>query len=97
MSGTALNYIGQLAVFDLLEQAAPSCAGLVSEDIPSTADQCSTSGVLASLTETIGSIQATVISNLLVFGESRLTRRMLLHDARKSQWTAVPIRKREKC
>ena len=66
------NYIGQLAVFGLRDQAAPYYACLVSEDTPSTADPCSTSGVLASasLTGTIGSMQATEISNLLVFGGS---------------------------
>ena len=97
VSGTAINYIGQLAVFDLRDQAAPCYACLVPEDIPSTSDQCSTSGVLASLTGTIGSMQATEIINLLVFGESRLTGRMLLYDARESQWNAVPVRKQEAC
>ena len=97
VSGTAINYIGQLAVFDLRDQAAPCYACLVPEDTPSTVDQCSTSGVLASLTGTIGSMQATEIINLLVFGESRLTGRMLLYDARESQWNAVPVRKQESC
>ena len=70
---------------------------LVPEDTPSTVDQCSTSGVLAPLTGTIGSMQATEIINFLVFGESRLSGRLLLYDARESQWNAVPVRKREAC
>ena len=95
VSGTAINYIGQLTVFDLRDEAAPCYACVVPEDTPSTVDQCSTSGVLAPLTGTIGSMQATEIINCLVFGESRLSGRMLLYDARESQWNAVPVRKRE--
>lgn len=84
VSGTAINYIGQLVVFELRDQAALHYACSVSEDTPSATDQCGTNGVLGSLTGTIGSIQATEISNLLVFGESRLTGRMLAHNARES-------------
>ena len=97
VSGTAINYIGQLSVFDLRDEAAPCYACVVPEDTPSTVDQCSTSGVLAPLTGTIGTMQATEIINFLVFGESRLSGRMLLYDARESQWNAVPVRKRGAC
>ena len=97
VSGTAINYVGQIAVFDLRDQGAPCYACFVPEDTPKTADHCSGSGVLASLTGTIGSMQATEVINLIVSGSSRLSGRALLYDARESEWSAVSIGKREAC
>ena len=87
VSGTAINYVGQIAVFDLRDQGAPCYACFVPEDTPKTADHCSGSGVLASLTGTIGSMQATEVINLIVSGSSRLSGRALLYDARESEWS----------
>ena len=97
VSGTAINYVGQIAVFDLRDQGAPCYACFVPEDTPKTADHCSGSGVLASLTGTIGSMQATEVINLIVSGSSRLSGRALLYDARESEWSTIPIGKREAC
>ena len=97
VSGTAINYVGQIAVFDLRDQGAPCYACFVPEDIPKTVDHCSGSGVLASLTGTIGSMQATEVINLIVSGSSRLSGRALLYDARESEWSTVSIGKRESC
>lgn len=97
VSGTAINYVGQIAVFDLRDQGAPCYACFVPEDTPKTADHCSGSGVLASLTGTIGSMQATEVINLIVSGSSRLSGRALLYDARESEWSTVSIGKREAC
>ena len=97
VSGTAINYVGQIAVFDLRDQAAPCYACFVPEDTPKTVDHCSDSGVLASLTGTIGSMQATEVINLIVSRSSRLSGRALLYDARESEWSTIPIGKRESC
>lgn len=97
VSGTAINYVGQIAVFDLRDQGAPCYACFVPEDTPKTVDHCSGSGVLASLTGTIGSMQATEVINLIVSGASRLSGRALLYDARESEWSTIPLGKRESC
>ncbi|NBT33469.1 MAG: hypothetical protein EBT13_16650 [Rhodobacteraceae bacterium] len=71
LGNTTFNYVGQIAVFDLRDQAAPCYACFVPEDTPKTVDHCSGSGVLASLTGTIGSMQATEVISLIVSGASR--------------------------
>jgi molybdopterin/thiamine biosynthesis adenylyltransferase len=97
VSGTAINYVGQLAVFDLRNENTPCYACFVPENTPGGVDQCSTSGVLASLTGTIGTMQATEVINLLVAGSSRLNGRAVLYDARESELSSIPIKKRGEC
>ena len=97
VSGTAINYVGQIAVFDLRDENAPCYACFVPENTASGVDQCSTSGILASLTGTIGTMQATEVINLLVAGSSRLNGRAVLYDARESELSAMPIKKRSEC
>jgi molybdopterin/thiamine biosynthesis adenylyltransferase len=97
VSGTAINYVGQLAVFDLRNENTPCYACFVPENTPGGVDQCSTSGVLASLTGTIGTMQATEVINLLVAGSSRLNGRAVLYDARESELSSMPIKKRSDC
>ncbi|MEK9555505.1 MAG: ThiF family adenylyltransferase, partial [Gammaproteobacteria bacterium] len=97
VSGTAINYVGQLAVFDLRNENTPCYACFVPENTPNGVDQCSTSGVLASLTGTIGTMQATEVINLLVAGSSRLNGRAVLYDARESELSSMPIKKRSDC
>jgi molybdopterin/thiamine biosynthesis adenylyltransferase len=97
VSGTAINYVGQIAVFDLRDENAPCYACFVPENTASGVDQCSTSGILASLTGTIGTMQATEVINLLVTGSSRLNGRAVLYDARESELSSMPIKKRSEC
>jgi molybdopterin/thiamine biosynthesis adenylyltransferase len=97
VSGTAINYVGQIAVFDLRDEHAPCYACFVPENTLSGVDQCSTSGVLASLTGTIGTMQATEVINLLVAGSSRMNGRAVLYDARESELSSMPIKKRSEC
>jgi molybdopterin/thiamine biosynthesis adenylyltransferase len=97
VSGTAINYVGQLAVFDLRNENTPCYACFVPENTPNGVDQCSTSGVLASLTGTIGTMQATEVINLLVAGSSRMNGRAVLYDARESELSSMPIKKRSEC
>ena len=97
VSGTTINYVGQLAVFDLRNENTPCYACFVPENTPNGVDQCSTSGVLASLTGTIGTMQATEVINLLVAGSSRMNGRAVLYDARESELSSMPIKKRSEC
>ncbi|MEK9555838.1 MAG: molybdopterin-synthase adenylyltransferase MoeB [Gammaproteobacteria bacterium] len=97
VSGTAINYVGQIAVFDLRDASSPCYACFVPEDSFGGVDRCSTSGVLAPLTGTIGSMQATEVINLLVAGRSGLSGRALLYDARDSEWSQLPVVKNPNC
>lgn len=97
ISGAAINYVGQVAVFDLRDDQTACYACFVPEDTPTIADQCSTSGVLAPLTGTIGSIQATEVINLLVSGRSQLNGRVMLYDAREAELSTLPVVKNSRC
>ena len=97
VSGTAINYVGQIAVFDMRDSKSACYACFVPEDTPVMQDQCSTSGVLAPLTGTIGSMQATEVLHLLVSGRSHLKSRVLLYDARGAEWSSLPISKSPQC
>ena len=97
VSGTAINYVGQITVFDLRDTRSPCYACFVPENSSGGVDRCSTSGVLASLTGTIGSMQATEVIHLLVSGSSALTGRALLYDALDSDWSHLPIVKNRHC
>lgn len=97
VSGTAINYVGQIAVFDLRDASSPCYACFVPQNSFGGVDRCSTSGVLAPLTGTIGSLQATEVIQLLVSGNSSLTGRALLYDARDSEWSQLPIVKNREC
>jgi molybdopterin/thiamine biosynthesis adenylyltransferase len=97
VSGTAINYVGQITVFDLRDTRSPCYACFVPENSSGGVDRCSTSGVLASLTGTIGSMQATEVIHLLVSGSSALTGRALLYDALDSDWSQLPIVKNRHC
>ena len=97
ISGAAINYAGQVAVFDLRDDQTACYACFVPEGTPTMVDQCSTSGVLASLTGTIGSIQATEVINLLVSGRSHLNGRVMLYDAREGEFSTLPVVKNSRC
>lgn len=97
VTGTAINYIGQITVFDLRDSTSPCYACFVPGETSSSEDNCSTSGVLASLTGTIGSMQASEVLNLLVHGRSRLVGRALLYDALDSEWSHYPVIKKIHC
>jgi len=97
VSGTAINYVGQIAVFDMRDRSSACYACFVPQDTPVMQDQCSTSGVLAPLTGTIGSMQATEVLRLLISGRSHLNSRVLLYDARDAEWSSLLISKSSQC
>ena len=97
VTGTAINYVGQISVFDLRDSKSPCYACFVPEETSSGEDNCNTSGVLAPLTGTIGSMQASEVLKLLVHGRSRLVGRALLYDALDSEWSHCPIIKKVDC
>jgi molybdopterin-synthase adenylyltransferase len=97
VSGAAIQWVGQLAVFDARQPDSPCYACFVSEQTESPDLSCSETGIVASVTGTIGTMQATEVLRLLVHDRSALCGRMLLYDAINASWQDLMIPKKPTC
>jgi len=97
VSGAAIRFDAQVAVFDLRKPDAPCYACLFPEDGEIEEVQCSTMGVFAPLTGVAGALQAMEAAKLLSAAGETLNGRLLLLDAKQSQWRTVRIRKDPDC
>jgi adenylyltransferase/sulfurtransferase len=97
ISGAAIRFDGQLMVFDLRKPDAPCYACLFPEEGEVEEVQCSTMGVLAPLTGTIGALQAVEAVKLLSgAGETPLGQLTLL-DAKASELRTVRVKQDPRC
>jgi molybdopterin-synthase adenylyltransferase len=97
VSGAAIRFDGQLAVFDLTKKDSPCYACLFPEDTQIEEVQCSVMGVFAPLTGVIGASQAMEAIKLLAgLGES-LGGRLVIFDAKSAEWRSVKVAKDLAC
>ena len=97
VSGAAIRFDGQLAVFDPRRPDAACYACLFPEDAQAEELRCAVMGVLAPLTGVIGSMQAIEAMKLITgIGES-LAGRLLLLDALHGESRTVRISKDPRC
>jgi molybdopterin/thiamine biosynthesis adenylyltransferase len=97
ISGAAIRFDGQIAVFDRRDPDAPCyhCLFPEAEDIEEA--NCATMGVFAPLVGIVGSMQAAEAIKLAArIGES-LSGRLLLLDALSMQWRCVRVLKDPEC
>jgi len=97
VSGAALRFDAQLAVFDLRQTDAPCYACLYPEDGDIEEVQCSSMGVFAPLTGAVGALQAMEAAKLLMAAGASLSGRLLLLDAKQSEWRTVRVKKDPAC
>ena len=97
VSGAAIRFDAQVAVFDLRKPDAPCYACLYPEDGEIEEVQCSTMGVFAPLTGVAGSLQAMEAVKLLTSAGETLSGRLLLLDAKCSEWRTVRVKKDPAC
>jgi len=97
VSGAAIRFDAQVAVFDLRKPDAPCYACLYPEDGEVEEVQCSTMGVFAPLTGVVGALQAMEAAKLLMDAGETLNGRLLLLDAKQSEWRTVRVRKDPGC
>ena len=97
VSGAAIRFDGQVAVFDLRTPESPCYACLFPEHGESEEVRCAVMGVFAPLTGIIGSIQAAETLKLLAGTGETLTGRMLLLDALAMQVRIISLRKDPAC
>ena len=97
VSGAAIRFDAQVAVFDLRKPDAPCYACLYPEDGEVEEVQCSTMGVFAPLTGAVGALQAMEAVKLLTSAGETLNGRLLLLDAKRSEWRTVRVKRDPGC
>ena len=97
VSGAAIRFDAQVAVFDLRKPDAPCYACLYPEDGEVEEVQCSTMGVFAPLTGVVGALQAMEAAKLLIGAGETLNGRLLLLDAKQSEWRTVRVKRDLSC
>ncbi len=97
VSGAAVRFDGQIAVFDLQDDAAPCYACLFPEHAQDAEMRCSEFGVFAPLVGVVGSIQAMEALKLLIGAGDSLSGRLLLHDALSAEWRTLRLKKDPGC
>jgi molybdopterin/thiamine biosynthesis adenylyltransferase len=97
VSGAAIRFDGQLAVFDLRRREAPCYACLFPEDASAEDVACSVMGVFSPLTGTIGTLQAAEAIKVLCGIGTSLDARLQLFDALNGEWRTVRVPKDADC
>ena len=97
VSGAAIRFDGQVAVFDMRDPGSPCYACLFPEHAESEDVRCAVMGVFAPLVGIIGSVQAAEALKLLAGAGEPLTGRLLLLDGLGMEWRSVRLKKDPKC
>lgn len=97
VAGAAIRFDGQISVFDPRNPISPCYACLFPEDGVFEDVACATMGVFAPLVGIIGAMQAAEALKLILgIGES-LAGKLLLFDARASEWTTIGVARDPQC
>jgi molybdopterin/thiamine biosynthesis adenylyltransferase len=97
VSGAALRFDGQLAVFDARDEASPCYHCLFGEGDELEETRCATMGVFAPLVGIVGSTQAAEALKLLAGVGTSLAGRLLLVDALAMQWRELRVPRDPDC
>jgi len=97
VSGAAIRFDGQLAVFDTRDLRAPCYACVFPADSAPEETRCATMGVFAPLVGIIGAMQAAEALKLASGTGTPLVGQLLLLDARTMEWTRLRTPRRVGC
>jgi molybdopterin/thiamine biosynthesis adenylyltransferase len=97
VSGAAIRFDGQVAVFDTRDPANPCYHCLFGEGDEFEETRCATMGVFAPLVGIIGATQAAEALKLLAPAGHTLAGRLLLLDALTMQWREVRVTRDPNC
>lgn len=97
VSGAAVRFDGQVAVFDLRRDDAPCYACLFPEDARDAEMRCAEFGVFAPLVGVIGAMQASEALKLVIGAGESLSGRFLLFDALVAEWRSMRLKKDPGC
>jgi molybdopterin-synthase adenylyltransferase len=97
VSGAAIQFDGQISVFDPRSDSSPCYACLFPPDSTFEEIRCATMGVFAPLVGIIGSMQAAEALKLLAGVGASLAGRLLMLDGRGMEWNEVRIKRNLHC
>lgn len=97
VSGAAIMFDGQIAVFDPREAASPCYGCLFPEGQEAEEARCAVTGVFAPLTGIVGAAQAAEALKLIAGCGRTLCGRLLLLDALEMEWRTVKLVKDPGC
>jgi molybdopterin-synthase adenylyltransferase len=97
VSGAAIRFDGQVAVFDSREPDAPCYHCLFPEGGDADEVRCAVMGVFAPLTGIIGTMQAAEALKLLAQTGKSLAGRLLLLDALGMEWRSIALPRDADC
>jgi molybdopterin/thiamine biosynthesis adenylyltransferase len=97
ISAAAIQYEGQISVFDLRAEDSPCYACLYSEDGAEENTNCSDNGILAPVVGILGSMQALETIKLICNIGETLQHRLLIFDALSLQWHTMKLHKDPGC
>jgi len=97
VSGAAIRFDGQLAVFDLRREDSPCYACLFPEDANAEDVACAVMGVFSPLTGVIGTLQAAEAIKLACAIGAPLAGRLQMFDALAGEWRTVRVPKDPGC
>jgi molybdopterin/thiamine biosynthesis adenylyltransferase len=97
VSGAAIRFDGQLAVYDSRNQDSPCYACVFPPDTAFEETRCATMGVFAPLVGIIGSMQAAEALKLLSGAGEPAVGRLLMLDGRNMTWTDIRLPRNPQC
>jgi adenylyltransferase/sulfurtransferase len=97
VSGAAVRFDGQVAVFDTRDPAAPCYHCLFGEGEELAETRCATMGVFAPLVGVVGAMQAAEGLKLIAGTGRTLAGRLLVFDALSSQWRELRVPRDPHC
>ncbi len=97
VSGAAIRFDGQVAVFDTADAASPCYHCLFGEGQELEETRCATMGVFAPLVGIVGAMQAAEALKLLAQVGTSLAGRLLLLDALSMQWRELRVPRDPAC
>jgi molybdopterin-synthase adenylyltransferase len=97
VSGAGIRFDGQVAVFDMRDDASPCYACLFPEHGEGDDVRCAVMGVFAPLVGIIGCVQAAEALKIIIGAGEPLNGRLLLLDGLGMEWRSVRLKKDPGC
>ena len=97
VSGAAIRFDGQIAVYDSRNSLSPCYACVFPETGSFTEISCASMGVFAPLVGIIGSMQAAEVLKIVCETGRTLMGRLLMLDARNMEWSEMKIPRHSSC
>ncbi len=97
VSGAAVRFDGQLAVYDSKQSASPCYACVFPPDAAPEETRCATMGVFAPLVGIIGSMQAAEALKIVSGAGKPAVGRLLMLDGRTLEWSDIRIQRNPQC